>query len=204
MFAGSSFLLGLWLGAPDAYRTLCQQSGMSLAELDAPSNPTGWPLRYGAPLDGRHGATAAGGWSPPGAPAAVSGDTHREELCRDPMRLAVPPGAGRVGLRRFSAHAWVMEPAGSASRRWATAMCRSAGFKPDVRYGSDDLLTHVALVAHGHAAAFLPDLAWYGGAPPVPLRPLRGRHRFLFTRAISNRYARNHHGWPGVTGPDSG
>lgn len=117
----------------------------------------------------------------PGAPAAVNGATHREELCRDPMRLAVPPGTRRVGLRRFSSHAWVMEPAGSASRQWATAMCRSAGFEPDVRYESDDLLTHVALVAHGHAAAFLPDLAWHGGASPVPLRPLRGQHRCLFT-----------------------
>jgi DNA-binding transcriptional LysR family regulator len=74
-----------------------------------------------------------------------------------------------------------MEPPGSAARRWALARCRSAGFEPDVRYESADLLVHVALVAHGHAAAFLPDLVWAGRPPDVPVRALPGQARRLFT-----------------------
>jgi DNA-binding transcriptional LysR family regulator len=51
-----------------------------------------------------------------------------------------------------------MEPTGTAARHWATAVCRAAGFEPDVRYQSTDLLLHLRLVRTGQAAALLPAL----------------------------------------------
>ncbi|MBE1532274.1 LysR family transcriptional regulator [Actinomadura algeriensis] len=106
------------------------------------------------------------------------------ELGEDEMRLALPDGAAsEATLATASGLPWVMEPAGTASRRWATRLCRNAGFEPDVRYESTDLLLHLRLVERGHAAALLPDLVWTGGAPAVRLVRLpRGRHvRRLFT-----------------------
>ncbi|MEV5827306.1 LysR family transcriptional regulator [Spirillospora sp. NPDC052242] len=109
------------------------------------------------------------------------------ELGRDEMRLALPTGSasgsptgsasGEAALAAAADLPWVMEPAGTASRRWATRLCRDAGFEPDVRYESTDLLLHLRLVERGHAAALLPDLVWTGAAPAVPVARLpRGRH----------------------------
>ena len=70
-----------------------------------------------------------------------------------------------------------MASATGCAVRW----CRATGFEPDVRYESADLLAHVALVTHGHAAAFLPDLLWAGRPPQVPLFALPGQARRLFT-----------------------
>ncbi|WP_336052759.1 LysR substrate-binding domain-containing protein [Streptomyces sp. CA2R101] len=111
------------------------------------------------------------------------------ELCGDEMRLALPPGSASpadepaAALRALSGRPWVMEPAGTASRQWATAVCRQAGFEPDVRFESPDLLVQLRLVEQGHAAALLPDLLWGGSAPTVPLLrlPDGGRTRRLFT-----------------------
>jgi DNA-binding transcriptional LysR family regulator len=76
-----------------------------------------------------------------------------------------------------------MEPEGTAARHWAMTLCRNAGFEPDVRFETTDLLLHLRLVEQGHAAAFLPDLVWSGRAPTVALRQLpRGRRsRRVFT-----------------------
>ncbi|OLT30414.1 LysR family transcriptional regulator [Actinomadura sp. CNU-125] len=106
------------------------------------------------------------------------------ELGEDEMRLALPGGsAAEPSLAAAAGLPWVLEPAGTASRHWATRLCRNAGFEPDVRYESTDLLLHLRLVERGHAAALLPDLVWTGGAPAVRLVRLpRGRHvRRLFT-----------------------
>ncbi|UQA98104.1 LysR substrate-binding domain-containing protein [Streptomyces halobius] len=111
-----------------------------------------------------------------GPPAALT-STHTEvaELCRDEARSALPPDSAvrasepSVALRALSGHPWVMEPAGTASRRWATTVCRPAGFEPDVRFESPDLLVRLRLVEEGQAAALLPGLSWSGGASSVPL-----------------------------------
>ncbi|GGS18066.1 transcriptional regulator [Streptomyces aureoverticillatus] len=137
--------------------------------------------------------------TPEGGTAGLRDDVlEREELCVDQLRLALPeagpePGPadaeGEAGDPRGALRAlaggrpWVMEPDGSAARRWATAVCRAAGFEPDVRFESPDLLLHLRLVEQGHAVAFLPDLVWHAGPPTVALRPLPpGQHaRALFT-----------------------
>ncbi|MFI0354347.1 LysR substrate-binding domain-containing protein [Actinomadura sp. 9N407] len=127
----------------------------------------------------------------PGNPEARPAEIEHEELCRDEIRLALPARtrdrpAGPSTAAGLSAAAdlpWVMEPAGTASRHWATALCRSAGFEPDVRYESSDLLLHLHLVEQGHAAALLPDLVWYDREASGDLRrlPEALRTRRIFT-----------------------
>lgn len=87
----------------------------------------------------------------------------------DPMRVAVAPRSAARSLVDLAEAAWVMEPTGSAARRWAVQQCRAAGFEPDVRYEAADLGTHVSLVASGHAVSILPDLIWAAAEQPVDL-----------------------------------
>ncbi|MBW8482867.1 LysR substrate-binding domain-containing protein [Actinomadura parmotrematis] len=120
----------------------------------------------------------------PGDPVPRPAGIEYAELCEDEIRLALPAGAHEDGLADLP---WVMEPAGSAARHWATSLCRAAGFEPDVRFESSDLLLHRRLAELGHAAALLPDLVRTAvpGASPVPLRrlPAGRRTRRIFTAA---------------------
>jgi DNA-binding transcriptional LysR family regulator len=116
-----------------------------------------------------------------------------EDLLAEPIRLAHPPTVRtprtQAALSRLADHPWVMEPAGTAARAWAVNTCREAGFEPDVRYESSDLVLHIRLVEAGHAAAFLPDLVWDGRRPTVPTRPLpKARaYRRIFTAVRRGR-----------------
>ncbi|TDD69590.1 LysR family transcriptional regulator [Actinomadura rubrisoli] len=114
-----------------------------------------------------------------------------EELCGDEVRLALPaslspPGRTEMALHELAERPWVMEPVGTAARRWAMRLCREAGFEPDVRFESTDLLLHLRLVERGHAVALLPDLVWSGRPPTVTVLPLpedrRTRRLFTATR----------------------
>jgi DNA-binding transcriptional LysR family regulator len=129
---------------------------------------------------------------------------HREELDRVPLaadaiRLALPPhpSARRAipeaaevtghALAEASAMPWVLEPAGTASRDWAEQLCREAGFEPDVRFETADLMAHIRLIRSGNAVGLLPDLVWAGEAPSVTLVDLPGHpQREVFT---STRHA---------------
>lgn len=120
----------------------------------------------------------------PGEPGPRPAGIEYAELGEDEIRLALPgdapPGAG---LRGSAGVPWVMEPEGTASRQWAVRLCRTAGFEPDVRFESTDLLLHLRLVERGHAAALLPGLVWAGRPPTVPVvrLPEEDRIRRLFT-----------------------
>jgi DNA-binding transcriptional LysR family regulator len=65
-----------------------------------------------------------------------------------------------------------MEPPGSAAREWAERICHAAGFRPNVRFESPDMLVHERLVRAGHAVALLPDLLWVEASPAICLREL--------------------------------
>jgi DNA-binding transcriptional LysR family regulator len=67
-----------------------------------------------------------------------------------------------------------MEPEGTPARVWATSLCRGAGFEPDVRFESTDVLFHARLAGTGHAAAFLPDLCATPPPGSVSLHDLPG------------------------------
>jgi DNA-binding transcriptional LysR family regulator len=126
----------------------------------------------------------------PGNPNPRSADLEQEDLLDDALRLALPkpaepPASGgpTAVLRSLAGHPWVMEPEGTAARHWAMTLCRNAGFEPDVRFETTDLLLHQRLVEQELAAAFLPDLVWNGQPRTVALRQLpRGQGaRRIFT-----------------------
>ncbi|MFF1874726.1 LysR family transcriptional regulator [Kitasatospora herbaricolor] len=131
----------------------------------------------------------------PSNPKPRPAELEQEDLLSDPLHLALPkpsddPGTNRpdtdgptAALRSLADHPWVMEPEGTAARHWAMTLCRNAGFEPDVRFETADLLLHLRLVEQNHAAAFLPDLVWNGQPPTVDLRQLpRGQGtRRIFT-----------------------
>ncbi|MGW2051062.1 LysR substrate-binding domain-containing protein [Streptomyces sp. NPDC001858] len=126
----------------------------------------------------------------PGNPHPRPAELEQEDLLDDPLHLALPATADSpdsdgptAALRSLADRPWAMEPEGTFARHWAMTLCRNAGFEPDVRFETTDLLLHLRLVEQGHAAAFLPDLVWSGKQPTVPLRRLpRGqRARRVFT-----------------------
>ncbi|WP_086824345.1 LysR family transcriptional regulator [Allokutzneria sp. NRRL B-24872] len=108
---------------------------------------------------------------------------ERRELCRDPLRLALPPGSGPPRLSDLATRPWAMEPEGTVARLWAVTVCRNAGFEPDVRFESADVLFHVHIVEQGHAVALVPDLVWRSTTTSAVLRPMPGgpHLRTLFT-----------------------
>lgn len=88
-------------------------------------------------------------------------------LLVDPMRIVFPRSAtdqakGTPDDQWMWAVAkklpWVMEPHGAASRSWVLQMCRQAGFEPDIKFSTDDLLIQRQIVSDGHAVAFLPQI----------------------------------------------
>ena len=108
----------------------------------------------------------------PGHPQRRRPELDYRQLATDPMRLAQQAGAPLRGLAEMAGQPWIMEPSGTSARRWATAICRAAGFEPDVRYQSTDLLLHLRLVRTGHAVAFLPGLL--PAEPAIQLTDLPG------------------------------
>ena len=134
----------------------------------------------------------------PGSTLALRADLDRVELVTDAIHLATPPSApGRAlirDLRDAAERPWVMEPEGTASRTWAVQLCRSAGFEPDVRFETADLIAHIRLIGSGNAVGLLPDLVWAGDAPSVALAELPGSpRRTIFTSSRRSSSAR-----PGV------
>ena len=90
-----------------------------------------------------------------------------QQLALDELLLAVPThgpyarggeGDAPIRLADLADVPWVLDPADDAPGQWAHAVCRSAGFEPDTRFATPDLLLQVHLVEKGHAAALLPGL----------------------------------------------
>lgn len=140
----------------------------------------------------------------PGHGRAHRADLDRVNFATDSLRLALPPkgsgpaaDAATVSATAMTASAsaadnlaltarmpWVMEPEGTASRLWASQLCREAGFEPDVRFETADLIAHIRLIESGNAVGILPDLVWAGAVPTVRLVELPGHpRRTLFSAA---------------------
>ncbi len=132
----------------------------------------------------------------PGFPLRMMDGLEFDEVCRDPLLLAVPD-AWTVGdtppeLSDLASMPWVVETEASPAHDWALRICRAAGFEPHIRYRSDDVLLHVRLVEAGRAAALLPELVRRCGFPDIRLRPLPGepqaRRIFTVVRAGSSSH----------------
>lgn len=112
----------------------------------------------------------------PSALARGSDATEAEQSRETPARITQLTDAAHLP--------WVMEPEGTASRAWALQLCRAAGFEPDVRFETADLMAHIRLILSGNAVGLLPDLVWAGEAPSVELIDLPGApHREVFSAA---------------------
>lgn len=122
----------------------------------------------------------------------------RVPLTTDSLHLAVPVDgaafAGVESIEQAGGLPWVMEPQGAASRHWAEQLCRQAGFEPDVRFETDDLQAHVALIESGNAVAVLPDLMLVPRRPRARLIELPGRPR----RSVFTSVRRSSTGTPAV------
>jgi DNA-binding transcriptional LysR family regulator len=94
----------------------------------------------------------------PGHPQPRLPELAYRHLATDPLHLAQPSACAARRLGDLARHPWIMEPAGTAARQWATTVCRSADFEPDVRYETSDMFLHARLVQTGHAIALLPSL----------------------------------------------
>lgn len=124
----------------------------------------------------------------PGHTREHRSDLVRESVGHDPIRLALPPADTAEQLADLHERHWVLEPEGTAARRWAVQQCRAAGFEPQVRYEIADLTAHVRLIAAGHAVGMLPDLVWADAPRPVRLVSAAGspsRELFTAVRAAS-------------------
>jgi DNA-binding transcriptional LysR family regulator len=127
----------------------------------------------------------------PGRTRPLHPELDRVPLAADEIRLAFPLGVASPAMSDASAalssaatRPWVMEPAGTAARGWAEQLCRDAGFEPDVRFETADLMAHIRLIRSGNAVGVLPDLVWAGEPPTVQLAPLPGApHREVFSSA---------------------
>jgi DNA-binding transcriptional LysR family regulator len=111
----------------------------------------------------------------PGRPLPRPRETERRDLFTDELRLAVPSAWPERLWQDLAERPFVLEPRGTTAHDWAMAACRTAGFEPDVRYSSTDLQIHQTLVAHGLAAALVPDLSGAATRDEVTLRALPGR-----------------------------
>lgn len=111
----------------------------------------------------------------PGRPLPRPREAERHDLFTDELRLAVPTSWPERSLPALAARPFVLEPPGTAAHDWSTATCRAAGFEPDVRYSSTDLQIHLTLVAHGLAAALVPDLSGAATCDGVCLHALPSR-----------------------------
>lgn len=111
----------------------------------------------------------------PGRPLPRPRESERYDLFTDELRLATPTAWPERSLPALAARPFVLETPGSTAHDWSTAACRTAGFEPDVRYLSTDLQIHLALVAHGLAAALVPDLSGASTRAGVTVHRLPGR-----------------------------
>lgn len=134
----------------------------------------------------------------PGSTRGLRTGLDRVALATDPIRLASSAELkARIRASSLAEAAdlpWVMEPLGTAARTWAVQRCREAGFEPDVRYETADLVAHIRLIRSGNAVGLLPDLVWADERPSVELVELPDNpHRTVFTAA-----RRSSAGRPGV------
>ncbi|TWP38578.1 LysR family transcriptional regulator [Leekyejoonella antrihumi] len=128
-------------------------------------------------------------------PVALPDHTEARELLTEPLVAIVPAGSSvpiRPHLTDLAAARWVMPPDDAACGRALRSACRAAGFEPDVRWESDDLLVLVRAVSAGHGVAVIPRLSVHPDTAAVEMRTLRrpGLQRRLIAVARSSALAR--------------
>jgi DNA-binding transcriptional LysR family regulator len=120
---------------------------------------------------------------------SLSAGLHRIDLGTDELMLALPltgPWSTATTLADLAEAPWALDPDSVPAGRWARAICRAAGFEPDVRFDGIDLLVHAQMVRDGTAVALEPALLGPEHLHGVRLVRLAGppkRTLFTVTRA---------------------
>jgi DNA-binding transcriptional LysR family regulator len=122
-------------------------------------------------------------------------ELEREELCRDPIVVALPrthPAAPlpAVRLRDLSEDPWLSAHAETQFAQMQLRACRLVGgFEPDVRHWANDIAILLALVAAGQGIVLLPGLARGDRDARVAVRPIKdadlGRTIYAINRRTS-------------------
>ncbi|GAA4091077.1 LysR family transcriptional regulator [Actinomadura miaoliensis] len=93
-------------------------------------------------------------------------ELNAEVLVSEPMRIALPAGhplaarPGPVRMAELTEQVWATGHVGTNHADLLERTCvELGGYRPVVRYRSNDLLVIFAVIAHGGAAAIVPDLA---------------------------------------------
>ena len=99
----------------------------------------------------------------PSRPARRDEGVETEVLGDDELCLITPAAAGSdtsdPNLAACAHHAWAMEPADTRAGHWSRAECRRAGFEPEVRTESSDIVLLVRFVSLGLASALVPRMS---------------------------------------------
>ncbi len=132
-------------------------------------------------------------------PRARTPGVEREDLCRDPVALALPadhPAALRhrdtVPLAELADAAWVT---GHPDAGWDAVTVRTCrelgGFDPDIRHRTNDSVISLALVAAGQAVTLMPRMVGLDDRPGVTVRAITegsvDRMIFMATRAADTQ-----------------
>lgn len=128
-------------------------------------------------------------------PISLPDHTQSRELLTEPLVVVTPTDTGippRPRLTDLADTEWVMPPDDAACGRALRSACRAAGFEPDVRWESDDMLVLAHAVRAGHGVSVIPRLS-VGRAPEgIRVGELRapGIHRRLIAVARTSTLAR--------------
>jgi molybdate transport repressor ModE-like protein len=109
-------------------------------------------------------------------PLALPDSVLAHPLGEEPLVLVTPAGwdgPGEPALATLAGERWVMPPDDAACGQAVRSACRAAGFEPDVRWTSDDMLVLARAVAAGHGVAVLPRRSIAEDAAAVTVRALR-------------------------------
>ncbi|HEV7194172.1 MAG TPA: LysR family transcriptional regulator [Jatrophihabitantaceae bacterium] len=109
-------------------------------------------------------------------PLALPDFVSARELCAEPLVLVRPEsdrGKRVPALAELADAAWVMPPEDAACGQAVRSACRAAGFEPDVRWQTDDMLLLARAVGAGHGVAVLPRFSVPSGVAPIVATPLR-------------------------------
>jgi DNA-binding transcriptional LysR family regulator len=114
------------------------------------------------------------------APRRLDPALEREELCRDPVLVALPEGhplAGNaeIDLADLADECWASTRPGTAFAAMLERSCRLlGGFEPDIRHRANDLQLLIQIVTRTGAVALLPGLGLLDATPGAVLRPPAG------------------------------
>lgn len=117
------------------------------------------------------------GWDYDFAPRPDDEGLQRVHLLDDPLRLVLPAGhplaeRSELALLDLAEEPWVVRSHRAPYADAFEAMCRIAGFEPDIVFRTDDYQSVQGLVAAGIGAAVVPELSLAAQRPDIVIRPL--------------------------------